>query len=76
MYFQFFCDPHAMLDQIIQVEEPSSCEYVLKVSTNRLCSLAKFKPPPAAKPMEIRCHPILSPEEFEKYLEYEKGGGK
>ncbi len=55
------------------MDEPLSCEYVVHVYTNRLCKVAKFRPPPQPKPKEIKCHPMLTDEEFAKFEEYEKG---
>lgn len=53
-------------------QEPSSCEYVLTVSTARICSVPQLKPPPVAAPKQILCSPALSDEEFQRYELYEE----
>ncbi len=70
---RFVCDPSAVFDSLIEVEEPLSCEYLLTVATKKICAIDQLRPEPSKKPKEIKCSPALTEEEFEKYLQFEKG---
>ena len=73
---QFVCDPTSVVDVISQVDEPTSCEYILTVTTSKICAIPELRPPPAKKPLKIECQPILTPSEFEKYERHLKAKEK
>ena len=56
-----------MVDVISQIDEPQSCEYILTITTSKICAIPELRPPPAKKPLKIECQPVLTPHEFEKY---------
>jgi hypothetical protein len=70
---RFVCDPSAVFDSLVEIEEPLSCEYVLTVATKKICDVDQLRPTPTERPREIKCSPALTEEEYEKYLRYEKG---
>ena len=70
---RFICGAGHVMDTIMMVDEPLSCEYVLKVVTNKVCAFPQLKPKPAKKPKEIQCAPVLSDEQYEKYQAFQKG---
>jgi len=72
LFLQYVCSPQSLADVIVQVSEPSSCEYVLTVVTAKLCALKRFRPPPSAEPATIRCQPILTEAEYAKFELYER----
>ena len=73
LYVQYYCEPNAIMDTLVEVQEPSSCEYVITIYTNRLCSISELKPPPTTKPKDITCHPVLTRPEMDKFEIYQKG---
>ena len=70
--FQFECDPTSVMDAIIQVDEPQSCQYVLTVLTSKICAIPHLRPPAVHKPVKIECRPLLSASEYDKYQNYLK----
>ena len=64
---QFECDPTSVMDAIIQVDEPQSCQYVITVLTSKICAIPHLRPPPVHKPVKIECRPLLTSTEYEKY---------
>jgi hypothetical protein len=70
--FQFICDPTSVVDVLSQVEEPQSCEYVISITTSKICAIPQLRPPPAKKPQKIECNPVLTPTEYAKYEAYQK----
>ena len=70
--FQFECDPTSVMDAIIQVDEPQSCQYVITVLTSKICAIPHLRPPPVHKPVKIECRPLLTSIEYEKYQNYLK----
>lgn len=64
---RFECDPTSVVDVISRVTEPTSCEYVIIVSTSRICAIPHFRPPPAKKPFKIECQPLLTQSEYDAY---------
>ena len=69
---QFECDPTSVMDAIIQVDEPQSCQYVITVLTSKICAIPHLRPPPVHKPVKIECRPLLTSTEYEKYQNYLK----
>ncbi|XP_031466251.1 protein OS-9 [Phasianus colchicus] len=64
---RFVCEEGAG-DYIARVDEPHSCSYVLTVHTGRLCQHPWLRPPPGAAPLNIRCQPALSPQQYVRYV--------
>ncbi|XP_059082809.1 protein OS-9-like [Tigriopus californicus] len=73
---RFICNSDAIVDAIVQVDEPVSCEYVLTVATSKICSFPQLKPPPVIEPQPIVCSPVLTEREYEKYLKFEEAQQK
>jgi len=69
---RFECDPTSVMDAIIQVDEPQSCQYVITVLTSKICAIPHLRPPPVHKPVKIECRPLLTSTEYEKYQNYLK----
>lgn len=69
---RFICGSNHAMDSILMVDEPQSCEYVIKVVTNKVCAFPQLKPKPTKKPKEILCAPVLSEEQYEKYQAFQK----
>ena len=65
---RFECDPTAVIDIITTVDEPQSCVYIITVKTSKICSIPQLRPPPIRKPLKIECQPLLTAEEYKKYL--------
>ena len=65
---RFECDPTAVIDSITTVDEPQSCVYIITVKTSKICSIPQLRPPPIRKPLKIECQPLLTAEEYKKYL--------
>ncbi|KAK3737563.1 hypothetical protein QZH41_017761, partial [Actinostola sp. cb2023] len=63
---KFKCEVDAK-DHVVMVDEPSSCNYVMVVHTEKLCNHPLFKPPANRKPLAITCSPVLSEERYQKY---------
>ena len=53
-----------------------SCEYIITVTTAKVCAIPELRPPPAKKPLKIECQPVLTPKEFEKYQRHLKAKEK
>lgn len=70
--FQYICDETLSTSEayISDVDEPSSCEYIIKVKTGSLCKLDVFsshtKP---REPLSIMCRPLLEQRGVEQFLE-------
>ncbi|KAL4002380.1 Glucosidase II beta subunit-like family protein [Acanthocheilonema viteae] len=68
----YICDDMLSTSEayIADVDEPSSCEYIIKVKTGSLCKLDVFssqnKP---REPLSIICRPLLEQKGVEQYLE-------
>ncbi|EFO23410.2 hypothetical protein LOAG_05072 [Loa loa] len=68
----YMCDDTLSTSEayIADVDEPSSCEYIIKVKTGSLCKLDIFlsrsKP---REPLSIMCRPLLEQKAIERYLE-------
>lgn len=55
---------------IADVDEPSSCEYIIKVKTGSLCQLNVFSSQSKPRePLSIMCRPLLEQKAVEQYLE-------
>ncbi|VDK88861.1 unnamed protein product [Onchocerca ochengi] len=68
----YMCDDMLSTSEayIYDVDEPSSCEYIIKVKTGSLCKLDVFlsqsKP---LEPLSILCRPLLEQNAVRQYLE-------
>jgi len=70
---RFKCNfEHGEVDQIVSLEEPATCEYILSISTSRICQLEHIKVLPARKSIPITCQPLLPASEFEEYTQEQK----
>lgn len=69
---RFECDPTAALDVITRIDEPQSCEYIIMVSTKKICSIPQFRPQEFQKPKEIKCSPVFSQHQYDKWTLYQK----
>lgn len=65
---RYYCDEDST-DYILSVEEPETCSYVFTVHTSRVCSFPPLKRLSPSKPHTISCSPLLSEEQYQKYLE-------
>ncbi|XP_064471706.1 protein OS-9-like isoform X1 [Ornithodoros turicata] len=65
---RYYCEEDSA-DYIYAVEEPETCSYIFTIHTSRVCSFPPLKPPASPKPHTIHCSPLLSEEQFQKYLE-------
>ncbi|UYV73361.1 hypothetical protein LAZ67_10002852 [Cordylochernes scorpioides] len=62
----YFCEEDSP-DYIARVDEPSTCNYVVHVHTQRLCSHPFFKPRPQSH--TISCSPLVTSEQYQKYIQ-------
>ena len=58
---QFHCHPQSA-DRIGWIKETSTCSYKMIIYTPRLCNDVAFLSPKGAKPQQIVCREIVSPE--------------
>ncbi|CAG9538740.1 unnamed protein product [Cercopithifilaria johnstoni] len=68
----YICDDMLSTSEayIADVDEPSSCEYIIKVKTGSLCKLDVFSSQSKPRePLSIMCRPLLEQEAVEQYLE-------
>jgi len=65
--FQFYCDPTSG-DRINVIKEISTCQYLMVISTPRLCSDVAFQPPQDSRPHLITCSPVVSEEQLPAWL--------
>jgi protein OS-9 len=57
-----------MADRISLIKETSTCQYLMVISTMRLCHDVAFLPPKASKPHAIACTPVLPESGITSYL--------
>ena len=69
---QFQCES-GVGDYISRVDEPETCVYIMTVHTMKICHHPYLKPPHPNKPVPISCNPVLTQQEYEEYLEDQKG---
>ncbi|CAN7983240.1 unnamed protein product [Ixodes hexagonus] len=65
---RYYCDEDST-DYISTVEEPETCSYVFTVHTSRVCSFPPLRRLSTSRPHTISCSPLLSEEQYQKYLE-------
>uniref|UniRef100_A0A0R3RGP1 PRKCSH domain-containing protein n=1 Tax=Elaeophora elaphi TaxID=1147741 RepID=A0A0R3RGP1_9BILA len=68
----YMCDDMLSTSEayIADVDEPSSCEYIIKVKTGSLCKLDAFSSQSKPyKPLSIMCRPLLEQKAVEQYFE-------
>ncbi|EEC16837.1 AMPlified in osteosarcoma isoform, putative [Ixodes scapularis] len=65
---RYYCDEDST-DYIFSVEEPETCSYVFTVHTSRVCSFPPLRRLSTSRPHTISCSPLLSEEQYQKYLE-------
>ena len=70
-FFQFHCED-SMGDSIQRVDEPESCRYVVTVATTRVCHHHYLRPQTTSTPHTIKCSPILTQQQYEKYLKLQE----
>ena len=70
-YSQFKCKEDS-LDTLVSVEEPSTCKYLLHVSTPHLCKHPSLRQVPEKTSLPIVCNPVLSDSDYKDYVEYQK----
>ena len=66
---QFKCQNGAH-DGIEGVEEPTTCNYVVTVRTNKICQRPELKILSQKKLVPITCQPLLGEEEYSHYTEF------
>jgi len=64
---RFVCNEAATQEFIGDIFEPQSCEYTIVVHTARLCSVPWLRPVQEQEPLQIKCNPVLSSKQLEKY---------
>lgn len=64
---QYHCRPNN-IDQITLIKELATCQYLMVISTPRLCNDVAFLPPEKAKPHSIACTPVMPAEAIPSYL--------
>jgi len=69
---RFVCEETATMETIGEILEPQSCEYTMVVHTNRLCSVPWLRPQADAAPLPIKCSPMLSTEQLDKFTRYQE----
>jgi len=69
---RFVCEETAQMETIGEILEPQSCEYTMVVHTNRLCSVPWLRPQADAAPLPIKCSPMLSTEQLDKFTRYQE----
>lgn len=72
VFLQYICDDMLSTSEayIADVDEPSSCEYIIKVKTGSLCKLDVFSNQNRPRePLSIMCRPLLEQKAVEHYLE-------
>ncbi|KAF9215158.1 Protein OS-9 [Podila verticillata] len=62
---QYQCAP-TLSDQIISANEPSTCSYVIVISSPRLCKDAAFQQAQAPEANKIDCRPLVNNEQYNK----------
>ncbi|KAE9976644.1 hypothetical protein BLS_001926 [Venturia inaequalis] len=55
-------------ERISLIKETAICQYVMVISTPRLCNDVAFQPPKASKPHAIACTPVLPEASIPAYL--------
>ncbi|KAK6101133.1 Glucosidase II beta subunit-like family protein [Brugia pahangi] len=68
----YMCDEALSTSEayIADVDEPSSCEYIIRVKTGSLCKLDLFLSQSKPRdPLSIICRPLLEQKAVEQYLE-------
>ena len=68
---QFECKEGTM-DTLVSVDEPTTCQYILRVHTSRVCKHPSLKPLYSKKTLPVTCNPLLNEEDFHKYQEYQE----
>lgn len=64
---EFHCQPNNV-DRITLIKETATCQYLMVISTPRLCNDVAFLPPEKAKPHPIACTPVMPATEIPSYL--------
>ncbi|XP_076054209.1 uncharacterized protein LOC143032884 isoform X2 [Oratosquilla oratoria] len=68
---RFHCE-EGVGDYIQRVDEPESCRYVVTVATTRVCHHPYLKPHPSQVQRPISCAPVLTQEQYDRYLRYQQ----
>ncbi|QDS68220.1 hypothetical protein FKW77_010583 [Venturia effusa] len=55
-------------ERISLIKETATCQYLMVISTPRLCNDVAFQPPKASKPHAIACTPVLPEASIPAYL--------
>ena len=64
---QYHCQPN-MADRITLIKETATCQYLMVISTPRLCHDVAFLPPEKTKPHAIACTPVMPASSIPSYL--------
>ncbi|KAF2436569.1 hypothetical protein EJ08DRAFT_729076 [Tothia fuscella] len=64
---QFHCQPNNV-DRITLIKEVATCQYLMVISTPRLCNDIAFLPPEKTKPHAIGCTPVMPATAIPSYL--------
>ena len=70
---RFYCNPELVdptfdLSEIVEIDEPSSCTYVIHVHTGALCAFPAYVPIEADQPAHaIECAPLVNQTQFDRY---------
>lgn len=64
---QFHCQ-EGHPERISLIKETATCQYLMVISTPRLCNDVAFQPPKASKPHAIACTPVLPEASIPAYL--------
>ncbi|TLD25976.1 hypothetical protein E2P81_ATG09633 [Venturia nashicola] len=56
------------IDRLLSNSYPTICQYLMVISTPRLCNDVAFQPPKASKPHAIACTPVLPEASIPAYL--------
>ncbi|XP_076456317.1 protein OS-9-like isoform X2 [Babylonia areolata] len=64
---RYLCE-EAEDDYIVRVDEPETCVYVITVHTPRVCPHPHLKSPTPTQPIPIVCAPLLTNQQYSKYL--------
>lgn len=57
------------MDRISLIKETSTCQYLMVISTPRLCNDVAFQPPEKTKPHPIKCFPVMAAKEIPSWME-------
>ncbi|KAF2397545.1 hypothetical protein EJ06DRAFT_533148 [Trichodelitschia bisporula] len=63
---QFHCQPN-FADRITLIKETTTCQYLMVISTPRLCNDIAFLPPQESKPHSIACSPVMDADSIPSF---------